>query len=171
MTRALRLVPVGRVGRPHGRDGSFYVEAAAHGLAGGTNVTIVGREARVERRGGTHARPLVRLSGVGDRAAAAALRGEALLVAEAEAPLAEHEWLVEDLVGCRIEGLGEVRRVMSAPSCDVLEVGEEGVLIPFIANAIRSVDTTARSIVVDRRFLALDERKGSPSADTREEGR
>ncbi|MEX2196974.1 MAG: hypothetical protein WD844_16995 [Thermoleophilaceae bacterium] len=149
------LVPVGRVGRPHGWDGSFWVEGAGHGLPEGTRVTVGARDARVERRGGTDARPLLRVSGVADRDAASAVRGEPLLMAEAEAPLAEGEWLIGDLVGCEVPGLGTVRRVIGAPSCDLLEVGDDAVLVPLVADAIRRVDTEARVIEVDREFLAL----------------
>ena len=149
------LVPVGRVGRPHGRDGSFWVEGAEHALPEGAAVTIAGREAQVERRAGTDARPLVRLSGVEDRDAAAALRGQALLMAQEDAPLEEGEWLSADLVGCEVPGLGSVRRVIAAPSCDLLEVGDDAVLVPFVSDAIRRVDTEARVIEVDREFLAL----------------
>lgn len=153
------MVPVGRVGRAHGRDGSFHVEVPGHALAEGTRLSVGGQAAVVERRAGTDDRPLIRLSAVRGREAAAAMRGEALLAAESDAPLAEGEWLAEDLVGCLIEGIGEVRRVVPAPSCDVLEVGDDGVLIPFISEAIRSIDPQARSIELDRRFLALDERE------------
>ena len=70
----------GRVGRPHGRDGSFYVDRADHTLQAGTVVRVAGEERRVARRGGTDSRPLVSLSGIADREAVARLRGEALLV-------------------------------------------------------------------------------------------
>jgi 16S rRNA processing protein RimM len=152
-----RLVTVGRVGRPHGRDGSFYVEGPAHELPEGAEVRIADRPARVERRAGTAERPLVRLSGVADREAAAALRGQAVYVAEADAPLGDGEWLAGDLVGCRVEGLGEVRRVLAAPSCALLEVGEERALLPLVSDAIRRVDVASRTIEVDRGFLGLDE--------------
>ena len=145
----------GRVGRPHGHDGSFYLDAPADPPAEGATVVLGGREVRVERRGGTGQRPLIRVSGVSDREAAAALRGESLLDPTGEAPLEDGEWAVGSLVGCRIEGLGEVRRVIAAPSCDVLEVGEAGVLVPFISDAIRRVDPEARLIEVDRAFLGL----------------
>ena len=164
MSSGQRLVPAGRVGRPHGNDGSFHVDRPQATLEPGTTVTVAGREARIERRAGTPERPLLRLSGVGDRDAAAALRGEKLLVAEADAPLGEGEWLAEDLVGCRIEGIGEVRRVVSGPSCDVLEVGEDGFLVPFLSDAIRSIDTAAGTIEVDRRFLGLAPPRPEPEA-------
>ena len=146
----------GRVGRPHGRDGSFYVDRPEHPLPEGTEVMVAGRRARVERRGGTGDRPLVWLSELEERDAAVALRGEALLVAEAEAPLADDEWLADDLVGCTVPGLGEVRRVLFGPSCELLEVGEKGVLVPLVSDAVRRVDLDAGEIEVDRRFLGLE---------------
>jgi 16S rRNA processing protein RimM len=152
----LRGLTAGRVGRPHGLDGSFYVDDADHELAEGTPVGIAGRDVVVERRGGTAERPLVRLSGVTDRDSAAALHGEPLVVAEAGGDLAEDEWLAEDLVGCRIEGIGEVRRVVEAPSCDLLEVGDEGVLVPLVSDAVKRIDTRARVIEIDPVFLGLD---------------
>ncbi|MFL5895651.1 MAG: ribosome maturation factor RimM [Thermoleophilaceae bacterium] len=148
-------VSAGRVGRPHGRDGSFYVEDVSHPLVEGGQVALAGSERRIERRAGTDERPLIRLAGIDDRDAIAALQGEILLVDAVESPLAADEWLVADLVGCEVEGLGYVERVLDGPSCDVLEVGEEGILIPFVADAVKRIDREARVIEVDRRFLGL----------------
>jgi len=144
------------VGRAHGLDGSFYVEQVAEALETGAEVTVAGHSARIERRAGTDARPIVRLSGVGDRSAAEALRGERILIAGGD--LAEDEYLSADLVGCRVPGVGQVRRVVQGPSCDVLEVGDSSVLIPFVSDAIRSVDTDAGVIEVDTAFLGLEGR-------------
>jgi 16S rRNA processing protein RimM len=152
------------VGRAHGRDGSFYVEGPSHPLEVGTLVTVRDIERRVDRRGGTADRPLLHLSGLDDREATTALRGEALRVAASEAPLEEGEWLTEDLVGCDVPGVGEVRRVISGPSCDVLEVGADEVLIPFVSDAVRRVDTDARVIEVNLEFLGLDD-PGKPDPD------
>ena len=149
-------MPVGRVGRPHGRDGSFYVDGVVGQIAEGAVLSVAGKDARVVRRAGTDARPLVRLEGVEDRDAAAALRGESLLVPEADSPLEEGEWLAADLVGLRIEGLGTVTRVVAGPSCDLLEVGDGGELVPFVSDAIERVDVEAGVIVVHRAFLGLD---------------
>ena len=142
----MTLVSAGRVGRAHGHDGSFYVDRPQHELAPGTTVNLAGEEHRVERRGGTHQRPLVRLSGLRDPRR---LRGEALLV---EAQLEEGEWLAGDLEGCRVEGLGEVRRVVEAPTCALLEL-DDGTLVPFISDAIQAVDTERRSIRADAGWL------------------
>lgn len=150
-----RLVTAGRVGRPHGLDGSFKVLDPDHGLTVDTPVTVAGQATRVRTRRGTDAQPIVGLEGVGSREAAAALGGELLLVAEPDAPLAEDEWLAEDLVGCEVEGLGAVVRVLDGPSCDVLEVGD-GVLVPLVGDAVLEVDTGGRRIRVDRQFLGLE---------------
>ena len=138
-------VSAGHVGRAHGRDGSFYVDGADHPLPEGTQVTVAGRKLLVERRAGTDRRPLVRLAGVADPAP---IKGEPLLV---EQELAADEWLASDLVGSRVEGLGRVRRVLDGPSCAVLEL-EDGTLVPFVADAVRSVGDV---IAIDREFLGL----------------
>jgi 16S rRNA processing protein RimM len=143
------------VGRAHGYDGSFYVEEAGHPLAEGSYVSVAGSERRVDRRGGTDARPLVRLSGVADRESAIALQGERLLVPEEVAPLEDDEWLADDLVGLRVEGHGVVRRVFDGPSCAVLEL-DDGTLVPFIADAVVAVDRDQRVLEVDTAFLGLE---------------
>jgi 16S rRNA processing protein RimM len=146
LSRERRLVSAGRVGRAHGRDGSFYVERAAHPLPAGTTVAIGTATYRVERRAGTDQRPLVRLSGLD---APRELRGEVILV---EDRLAEDEWLAEDLVGLRVEGLGAVRRLVEAPSCSLLEL-EDGTLVPLVSDAVRAVDLERGVIDVDLDFL------------------
>jgi 16S rRNA processing protein RimM len=145
----LTLVTAGRVGKAHGRDGSFYVQEPDHPLAEGTTVLLASRPHTVERRAGDDSRPVVRLSGIGDRDAHAALRGELLLVEE---ELAEGEWLAGELVGCEVPGLGRVKRVLAGPSCDVLEL-DDGVLVPLVSDAIVSIDPAARRIEVRLGFL------------------
>jgi 16S rRNA processing protein RimM len=145
----LTLVTAGRVGKAHGRDGSFYVEAADHPLTEGTEVVLASRAHRVDRRAGRDDRPLIRLSGLEDRHAVVPLRGELLLV---EHELGEGEWLAADLVGCEVPGLGSVRSVLDGPSCDVLEL-DDGTLVPLVADAIVSIDPAARRIEVRLEFL------------------
>jgi 16S rRNA processing protein RimM len=140
----LTLVSAGRVGKPHGRDGSFYVEGAAHPLPSGTEVFLGERRHPVARRSGTDQRPLIRLAGVDDPGA---VRGESLLV---EVELGEGEWLAADLVGRSVPGRGRVVRVLDAPSCSVLELSD-GSLIPFVSDAIRSIE--GGEIHVDEHFL------------------
>jgi 16S rRNA processing protein RimM len=142
----LTLVTAGRVGKPHGLDGSFYVDTPRHELAEGTALTVSDSVLRVARRGGTDERPLIRLEGVDDPRP---LRGELLLV---EDELAEDEWLASDLVGCTVPGRGRVVQVVDGESCSVLEL-EDGTLIPFISDAIERVDTEAGEIRVNEGFL------------------
>jgi 16S rRNA processing protein RimM len=155
LTAAGRQVAAGRVGRPHGLDGSFYVDGPSEPLAKGTEVVLRGRPVVIERRAGTDDRPIVRVSGVSDRDTAGGLRGEPLLVDAGE--LEEGEFLIEDLVGCDVPGIGTVRSVSTLPSCDVLEVGDEGVLVPLVSDAVTSIDLDARVIEVDRRFLGIED--------------
>jgi 16S rRNA processing protein RimM len=155
------VLNAGRVGRPHGLDGSFHVtrpRAMLLKLGGAVRVGSATRE--IVRRAGTEARPILRLEGVGDRAAAEGLRGEDLFVSRGDAPeLEPGEFWPEDLEGCAVvtgEGreLGSVREMRALPSCEVLEVGE--LLVPMVADAVLSIDTGARRIVVDASFLGLD---------------
>ena len=134
------------MGRPHGLDGSFYVVKPDSAFALGSEVVVGGATTTVERRGGTDAKPLVRLAGIDPREHA----GEQILVDE---PLEEGEFLADQLVGMEVAGLGRVTRVVNGPSCDVLDV--EGTLVPFIEDAVRSVDLDRRVIEVDRGFLGL----------------
>jgi 16S rRNA processing protein RimM len=145
----LTLVTAGRVGRAHGRDGSFSVQDAVHPLTAGTTVLVGSRRHTVERRGGGDDRPLIRLSGVGDRGALERLRGELLLVEE---ELAEGEWLAGDLIGCEVPGLGRVEKVLDGPSCDLLEL-EDGTLVPLVSDAIANIDPDAGRIEVRLDFL------------------
>jgi 16S rRNA processing protein RimM len=158
----------GRVGRPHGLDGSFYVtEPKPQLLIVGRDLTVGERTVRVEGRKGTDARPIVRLGGVRDRAAAEALRGEQLLARRDQAPaLAEDEWWEEDLEGCRVraEGrvVGTVKRLVALPSCEALDVERTGagsaLLVPLVSGAVLSVDVERGEIEIDLTFL--DERLG-----------
>jgi 16S rRNA processing protein RimM len=154
--RKRRLVTVGRVGRAHGLDGSFKVNQPVRDFTPGLIVTVARTQRRVERAAGTARHPLIRLEGVADREAATALGGEVLQIAETETPLEDGEFRIADLVGCRIEGLGAVERVLPGPSCDVLEL-DDGLLVPLITDAVDEVDVEGRRIEVNRSFLGLEE--------------
>jgi 16S rRNA processing protein RimM len=142
----LTLVTAGRVGKPHGLDGSFYVEGPRHPLPEGAEVVLGSGVRRIERRAGTDERPLVRLSGLDDPGAA---RGEVMLI---EDELADDEWLAADLARCNVVGLGRVARVVDGPSCSLLEL-DDGTLVPLVSDAIESIDLDAREIRVNREFL------------------
>ena len=158
-------VRAGRVGRAHGLDGSFYVTRPLPRLLElGMSVTVAGRSVAIVRRAGTDSRPIVRVEGVEDRAAAEALRGADVTVPAGETPaLAEGEWWAHELEGCALldgaRRIGTVERLVELPSCEALEVAREGarerVLVPMVKDAIRKVDVTKREIEVDSEFLGL----------------
>lgn len=152
----------GRVGRAHGLDGSFYVtRARSRLLTPGTDVTIAGTTASILRRAGTQKRPIVRIRGIEDRAAAEELHGQELMVAAHDAPqLAAGEWWAHELEGCEVfdgqRPIGTVKRMIELPSCEALEVRlatDETLLVPMVRDAIRRVDVQARVIDVNMEFI------------------
>ena len=157
----LSLLNAGRVGRPHGLDGSFHVTRPRGVLLtlGGT-LRIGEVEHEIVRRSGTEDRPILRLAGIDDRGGAEALRGADLLVQRADAPpLPAGEYWAEDLEGCTVltddgRELGVVARLRPLPSCEALEVGD--LLVPMVGDAVLSVDIAERRIVVDPGFLGIE---------------
>ena len=148
---------VGRVGRPHGLDGSFYVVDVAPELPASGGI-VSGR--RIVRRAGTAEKPILRLEGSSSREDAEALRGLALTVPREDSMLDEDEFWASDLEGCAVvDGateVGVVRRMRALPSVEVLEVeradGPE-LLVPLVRDCVRSVDLQARRIDIDLGFL------------------
>jgi 16S rRNA processing protein RimM len=156
-------LPAGRVGRPHGLDGSFHVTQAKPQLLDvGVVLQVTGTERRIERRAGHDAGVILRLEGCTDREGAEALRGQDLHVERGAAPeLGPDEWWAEELEGCTVHDgdrpVGRVLRLLALPSCEVLEVeradGEGQLLVPLVSDAVRSVDTARRQIDVNLGFL------------------
>jgi 16S rRNA processing protein RimM len=153
-------VLAGRVGRPHGLDGSFHVVGADPELERDSYL-VSGAPRKVVRRAGTPDNPILRLEGSSSRDDAEALRGLELLVPREDVSLEPDEYWASDLEGCAVVdgdvAIGFVRRMSALPSCEVLEVdrpdGSE-LLVPMVRDAIRSVDIAARRIDVDMEFLA-----------------
>ncbi|MEA2246850.1 MAG: rRNA processing protein RimM [Solirubrobacteraceae bacterium] len=151
----------GRVGRPHGLDGSFYVVGARPAvLVLGATVRVGDRDVKIVRRAGTDEHPIVRLDGFDGRDAAEGLRGVELMVPRSAVPaLGDDEWWAQDLEGCRVvdgeRPLGRVTRLVALPSCEALEVAADGgaFLVPLVADAVRAVDIEAKVIDVDLAFL------------------
>ena len=157
----MSLLNAGRVGRPHGLDGSFHVTRPRGVLLTLGGAVRIGEDVHeIVRRAGTEDRPILRLRGVENRAGAEALREADLFVERAAAPpLPEGEYWPEDLEGCSVmtndgRELGVVAAMRALPSCEVLEVGD--LLVPMVGDAVVSIDVDARRIVVDPEFLGVE---------------
>jgi 16S rRNA processing protein RimM len=145
---------VGRVGRPHGLDGSFFVEQASDDperYAVGAALYVDGERAEVvTSKRGSGGRPVIRL----DRAAP---RGAALTVPRKALPAtAEGEYYAFQLVGLEVEEeggrrLGRVAQVAPGVANDVLEL-DSGLALPLVEACVREVDLDDGWIVIAAGF-------------------
>jgi 16S rRNA processing protein RimM len=147
------LVSVGRVGKPHGLDGSFFVEHGSEDeerFAVGATLHVDGRPAKVLGSKRSRGRPVIRL----DREAA---RGAELAVPRSELPPPEEGSYYEfQLIGLEVdeEGgrrLGRVAAVLPGPANDVLEL-DSGLSLPLVEACVRKVDLEGRRIVIAAGF-------------------
>jgi 16S rRNA processing protein RimM len=143
------LIEVGRVGKPHGLAGAFFVEQASSDpqrFAVGARLIVAGEPAVVVESKRSGGRTVVRL----DREVE---RGVALEVPRSELPPPDPDsFYVADLVGLEAveEGgqpLGRVRGVSPGVANDVIEL-DSGVALPFVAACVLEVDLEGRKIVV-----------------------
>ena len=149
------LVAIGRVGRPHGREGAFVVEDASEAperLAVGADLLVDGEPTRVVESKRAGGRPVVRL----DRDPP---RGARLEVPRASLPaLGADAYYVFELQGLEVveeggELLGLVRDVVPYPANDVLEL-DTGLDLPLVEACVRDIDLEAGRILVTRGFAA-----------------
>jgi len=140
---------VGRVGRPHGLDGAFFVEdasEAAERFAVGARLLVGGEEARVVDRKQSGGRPVIRL----DRSVS---RGAQLAVPRADLPPPDEDaFYVFQLVGLAVEeeggrALGRVADVAPGPANDVLEL-DSGLALPLVEDCVLAVDLERGRIVI-----------------------
>lgn len=146
-------VSIGRVGKPHGLDGSFVVERPsedARWFAKGARLVAAGEPAEVlvaKRAGG---RPVIRL----DRKVP---RGAPLEVERSDLPPTEEgEYYVFELVGLTVveesgRELGAVASVEPGVANDVLVLAS-GAALPMVEECIRAVDVAAGRILVASGF-------------------
>ena len=148
------LVRVGRVGKPHGLDGSFFVEHGSEDearFAVGATLHADGKPAKVLGSKRSRGRPVIRL----DREVA---RGAELAVPKSELPPPEEGTYYEfQLVGLEVEeqggrALGRVEAVQPGPANDVLEL-DSGLLLPLVEACVREVDLGAGRIVITPGFV------------------
>jgi 16S rRNA processing protein RimM len=152
----------GRVGRPHGLDGTVVVRSesddptrfsrgAVFFLADGTTRTV--RSVRMADR-----ELLVRFEGVEDRTSAEALQGESLMIEpSARRALGPDEYWPDELVGLEVESmatgerLGRVVGYVEGVGQDRLRILWEGeaVEVPFVRALVPEVDVEAGVVCID----------------------
>lgn len=151
------LITIGRVGKPHGLDGSFVVEQASDDpkrFDPGAALRAGGEPVRVEQRKRSGGRLVIRL----DRPVP---RGTTLQVPRTELPDAEPgSYYVFQLVGLEVEEeggrrLGVVTDVAPGPANDALEL-DSGLLLPLVEACVREVDLERGRILVERGFVPGD---------------
>jgi 16S rRNA processing protein RimM len=141
-------VAIGRVGKPHGLDGSFYVERPSQDdrwWQVGSRLLADGREVEVLGSRRAQGRPVIRLDTRVERGSVLEVTREAL------PPTGDDEYYAFELIGLEVveengRALGTVADVIPGVANDVLRVDEH--LLPMIEDCIRSVDLEARRITV-----------------------
>jgi len=155
-------VALGVIGRPHGVRGQVrirpYTERPGDVAAYGPVELADGRRLEIAVVGEAKGMVTVRLAGVTDRDAAAALTGQEIFVPRERLPqTAAGEYYHHDLIGLAAEGvdgtaLGRVVAVQDFGAGTVLEIarGAGGtVLVPFGDAAVPEVDIEGGRVVID----------------------
>jgi 16S rRNA processing protein RimM len=148
------LVTVGRVGRPHGIDGSFFVEGASEAperFARGARLLADGEPAEVVvSRRGSGGRIVIKLDRDVPRGATLAVRRDELPEPEEDA------YYVFQLVGLSVEeeggrALGTVTDVENGPANDTI-VLDSGLLLPLVEACVLDIDLEGGRVLVARGF-------------------
>lgn len=146
-------IRIGKVGRPHGVDGAFFVEqpsddprwwkTGATFLAGGTPVEVVAHRT-------SSGRPVIKVEPPVERGALLEVEREAL------PPTEEDEYYAFELVGLEVveesgRVLGTVKAVTPGVANDVLEL-DGGLLLPMVEDCVRRIDLESGRIEVTEGF-------------------
>ena len=147
-------VPIGKVGRPHGIDGAFFVEQPSDDerwWKTGATFLAAGAEATVVAHRTSSGRPVIKVE-------PPVARGVVLEVERVDLPATEEdEYYAFELVGLAVQEetgreLGSVKLVLPGIANDVLEL-DSGVLLPMVEDCVRRVDLDAGRIVVAPGFV------------------
>jgi len=146
-------VAVGRVGRPHGLDGSFVVERPSENerlFEPGATLYAGGKQTRVAARKRSGGRLVIRLDPPAPRGAELAVRRSALPEPDPDA------YYVFQLRGLRVvedggRPLGTVQEVVRGVANDVLEL-DTGLALPMHEACIRGIDLAEGTIRVAAGF-------------------
>ncbi len=146
-------VQVGRVGKPHGLAGAFFVEQASDDpdrFTVGATLLVAGEPTEVVESKRAGGRPVIRLDREVDRGAAIEVERSALPEPD------EDEYYAFQLVGLEVqeEGgaiLGRVVEISTNPANDVLEL-DTGLALPLVDACVQEVDLAAGRILVQSGF-------------------
>lgn len=142
------------MGRPHGLDGSFFVEQPSEDparFARGAVLYVDGEPAKVAAsKRGSGGRPVIRLERDVPRGAELTVRRDEL------PPPGEGEYYAFQLLGLRVEEeagrpLGRVAEVSPGVANDVLEL-DSGLALPLVEACVREVDLERGLIVIAAGF-------------------
>ena len=146
-------VQIGKVGRPHGIDGAFFVEqpsddarwwkTGARFLAGGEPVEVVAHRT-------SSGRPVIKLAPSVERGALLEVERDEL------PPTGDDEYYAFELIGLAVveetgRPLGKVTAVTPGVANDVLELDTD-MLLPMVEDCILQVDLQAGRITVAEGF-------------------
>jgi 16S rRNA processing protein RimM len=161
----LAMIRIGRIAGAHGLSGALRMRPDnpdSEAFADAPRLTLdLGGERReynllgVSRAGGGMIRLI--LDGLSNADQADALKGAIVMIAASELPAAgPGEFYYYQAVGCEVvltdgRRLGLVEEVLSTGANDVLVVrdGKKEILIPVIADVVKTMDLNARRIVVE----------------------
>ena len=146
-------VRIGRVGRPHGLDGSFVVEEASQDTRWwktGATFLAAGEPAEVISHRSASGRPVIKLDRPVDRGTDLEVERDAL------PPTDDDEYYAFELVGLAVveetgRPLGTVKIVDPGVANDVLEL-DSGVLLPMVEDCVLEIDLDTGRITVASGF-------------------
>jgi 16S rRNA processing protein RimM len=146
-------VRIGKVGRPHGIDGAFFVEQPSDdGRWWKTGATFLaaGKPVEVVAHRRSSGRPVIKVEPPAERGALLEVERDQL------PPTEEDEYYAFELIGLTVveetgRELGTVKAVTPGVANDVLELDGD-VLLPMVEDCIRAVDLEAGRITVATGF-------------------
>ncbi len=173
------LIVVGRVGRPHGVRGAFFLRCDASiaadlrcGLTLELTVGETRRFVKIRECGAVGEGLRVFLEGVDDRDEAAALTGAVVRASRTDLScLNEGEFFDADLLGLEVvtgKGrlLGTIAEIVETGANDVyVVVGQDGeFLVPAVSHAVVAVDLQAKRVTVVAEAIEYPEAPKAPKA-------
>lgn len=162
----VRWLRVGRITGLHGLAGGMRLKLdnpESPAFAALERVQLIADAAPARTYQVRQARPLnhgavkITLEGIGDPSAAEALKGAVVFVDATDLPPAEgDEFYYFEVIGCAVRttdgrDLGTITEVFATGANDVWIVrdGATEVLVPVIADIVKSVDLAARSVLIE----------------------